>query len=347
MLAVKYHGPKNLEYVDIPKPEVLPGTALVKIKYCGICGTDVHAYSIPGIFDWELVLGHESVGVVEAVGAGVDNVKVGDRVAVGPPGDCGKCYACNTGHPNVCANAFPETLGIGPNTQGAYAEYVLSRHPQNELFVIPDKVEFEQAVLFDVIGVGFHAVRRSELKVGDNAVVTGCGSVGLSAIQAAKLAGARNVIAFDLNETRREMALQAGADYAFDSTSEEDVAKAREILNHEGGAHVCFEAAGHPTSTTLCEQLCMAGGQVLIIGSDARPYELVSAALGPRELDFKLSFTYTKEEIYMLFQLIASGKWKTDVYTIEKAPLKEAIAKMEQLSSGELDVARVLLMPEV
>ncbi|MCI6537011.1 alcohol dehydrogenase catalytic domain-containing protein [uncultured Eubacterium sp.] len=122
MLAVKYHGPKNLEYVDIPKPEVLPGTALVKIKYCGICGTDVHAYSIPGIFDWELVLGHESVGIVEAVGAGVDNVKVGDRVAVGPPGDCGKCYACNTGHPNVCANAFPETLGIGPNTQGAYAE---------------------------------------------------------------------------------------------------------------------------------------------------------------------------------------------------------------------------------
>ena len=121
-----------------------------------------------------------------------------------------------------------------------YKRQVLSRHPQNELFVIPDKVEFEQAVLFDVIGVGFHAVRRSELKVGDNAVVTGCGSVGLSAIQAAKLAGARNVIAFDLNETRREMALQAGADYAFDSTSEEDVAKAREILSHEGGAHVCL-----------------------------------------------------------------------------------------------------------
>lgn len=345
MKAVKYHGPGNLEYVDIPIPEVTEGTVLVKIVYCGMCGTDIHAYKMPGIFDWELVPGHEPVGIVEKVGAGVTNVKVGDRVAIGPPGDCGECYACNTGHPNVCANAFPSTLGIGPGTQGAYAEYILSKHPQNELFLIPDGVEMEQAVLFDVIGVGFHAVRRSELQLGENAVVTGCGSIGLSVIQAAKMAGARNVIAFDMNEHRRMVALQAGADYAFDPNLKEDVEKVKKLLSHEGGAHVCFEAAGHPTSTELCANLCMSGGQVLIVGSDGRPYELVSAALGPREIDFKLSFTYTKEEIYMLFQLISTGKWKTDIYSIEKAPLSNAIEKMEQLANGKLDVARVLLMP--
>ena len=89
-----------------PKPALVE--ALVKVKYCGICGTDVHAYKVPGIFDWELILGHESVGCVEEVGEGVTCVKVGDRVAVGPPGDCGSCYSCNTGHPNTCAHAFPE-----------------------------------------------------------------------------------------------------------------------------------------------------------------------------------------------------------------------------------------------
>lgn len=345
MKAVKYYGVGHLEYIDIPKPTVGAGQALVKIMYCGICGTDIHAYSHPGIFGWELVPGHEAVGIVEEVGAGVTNVKVGDRVAVGPPGDCGNCYSCNTGHPNTCAHAFPETLGIGPGTQGAYAEYVLSKHPQNELFIIPEGMEMEQAVLFDVIGVGFHGVRRSDMKVGDDVVVSGCGSIGLSVIQAAKLAGAKNLIAFDPIKEKRNMARMAGADYALDPGNEEDIEKAKELLAHAGGAQVCFEAAGHPASVSQCVDLAMAGGQVMIVGSDGRPYELISAALGPRELDLKFTFTYTKEEVHTLFELIAMGKWSTEVYTIQKAPLSEAIEKMEQLSSGKITVARVLLMP--
>ncbi|MCD8218683.1 MAG: alcohol dehydrogenase catalytic domain-containing protein [Clostridiales bacterium] len=346
MKAVMYHGPGNLEYVEIEKPVAAPGQVLVKVKYCGICGTDIHAYKLPGVFNWELVLGHESVGIVEEVGEGVTCVKAGDRVAVGPPGDCGNCYSCNTGHPNTCANAFPNTLGIGPGTQGAYAEYVLSHYPQNELFLIPDEVRMDQAVLFDVIGVGFHAVRRSELRVGDNAVVAGCGSVGLSVIQAAKMSGARNLIAFDPIPERRKAALKAGADYALDSDSEEDIGKAKEILAHEGGAQVTFEAAGHPSSVSLCVDLTMPNGQVMLIGSDGRPYEMVTAALGPMEYDFKFSFTYTKEEIRMLFDLIAMGKWSTDIYSTQKEPLSKTIEMMEELASGRLDVARVLLMPE-
>lgn len=345
MKALKYHGPKNVEFVDIPKPSAGPGEVLVKIAYCGICGTDVHAYSMDGIFNWELVLGHEPVGYVEEVGEGIDFVKVGDRVAVGPPGDCGQCYSCNTGNPNTCGNAFPNTLGIGPDTQGAMAEYVLSRFPQNELFLIPDDVSFEQAVLFDVLGVGFHAVRRSDLKVGDNAVISGCGSIGLSTIQAAALAGATNVIAFDPLASKRELALKAGADFVFDPSSETDIEKAKAIVAHAGGAQVTFEAAGHPSSMDTCVDLCMANGQVMIIGSDGRPWELVSAALGIFQYDLKFTFTYTKEEVKMLFDLIGNKKISTEPYTIEKAPLDDAIKKLDALASGELEVARVLLMP--
>ena len=345
MRAVKYYGPGHMAHVTLEKPEPGPGQVLVQVVYCGICGTDIHAYKMPGIFDWELIPGHESVGIVAAVGEGVTEFKAGDRVAVGPPGDCGQCYSCNTGHPNRCANAFPNTLGIGPGTQGAYAEYVLSHYPKNELFRIPDNVTMEQAVLFDVLGVGLHGVRCSQLRVGDHAVVAGCGSIGLSVIQFAKMAGAGKLIAFDPKPDRRALALQAGADLALDPDSPEDIQKAKEIFNHAGGAQVAFEAAGHPSSVALCVELTMAGGQIMLIGSDGRPYELVTAALGPKEYDLKFSFTYTKEEIHTLFELIDEGKLATDIYSLEKAPLSEAIDKIEALARGEISAARVLLMP--
>lgn len=345
MRAVKYHGPGNIELVEIPTPKAGAGQVLVEIKYCGICGTDIHAYSMPGIFDWELIPGHEAVGYVREIGEGVEGFAVDDRVAVGPPGDCGACYACNMGNPNTCPNAFPNTLGIGPNTQGGYAQYVLSSFPQNELFKIPEGVGFEQAVLFDVLGVGFHALRRSEMKVGDDVVVSGCGSIGLSVIQTARLAGACRLIAFDPSPERRELALLAGADYALDPADEAQVEQAKAMLAHRGGAHVCFEAAGHPASTQTCTDLCMANGQVMIIGSDNRPFPLISAALGPKQLDFKLTFTYTKEEIHTLFELIKLGRIDTSVYTTQTAPLSQVKEKLEELASGELTVARVLLTP--
>lgn len=345
MKAVKYFGAKNVEFIDIPKPTATPGHVVVKVAYCGICGTDVHAYQMSGIFNWEVILGHEAVGYVEEVGEGVTCVKVGDRVAVGPPGDCGECYSCNTGNPNTCVNGFPNTLGIGPNTQGAYSEYILSHFPQNELFKIPDNVTFEQAVLFDVLGVGFHAVRRSEMRVGDYVVVSGCGSIGLSTVQAAKLAGANTLIVFDPLASKRKIALEMGADYAFDPGNEADVTQAKEMLGQANGAQVCFEAAGHPASIQTCIDLCMPSGQVILIGNDGRPYEMVTAALGHQQFDLKYTFTYTKEEITMLFDLIGKGKISTEAYTLQKAPLDDAIKKLEAIASGKLEVARVLLMP--
>ena len=345
MKALHYHGPRNVEFVDIPKPTAAPGQVVVKVAYCGICGTDIHAYSMPGIFNWELILGHEPVGYVDEVGEGVDFVKVGDRVAFGPPGDCGMCYSCNTGNPNTCVNGFPNTIGIGPGTKGAYAEYVLSRFPQNELFKIPDAVTFEQAVLFDVLGVGFHATRRSNVKIGDNVVVSGCGSIGLSVIQAVRLAGPNNLICFDPLASKRKLALECGADYAFDPANEADVAKAKEILSHIPGAQVCFEAAGHPSSVQTCIDLCMSSGQVMMIGNDGRPYQLVTAAVGHRQLDLKFSFVYTKEEILMLFDLIGKGMIDTKPYSIFKAPLSDAKKMLDDLADGKIEYARVLLMP--
>ncbi|MBR3401006.1 MAG: alcohol dehydrogenase catalytic domain-containing protein [Parasporobacterium sp.] len=346
MKAVRYNGVQNMKLVEIDKPQAGPGEVLVRVIYCGICGTDIHAYRSEGILSPGTIPGHESVGIVEEVGEGVTCVKAGDRVAVGPPGDCGHCYSCNTGHPNTCAHAFPNTLGIGPGTQGAYAEYILSRFPQNELFLIPEGMELEQAVLFDLVGVGFHAVRRSQLRLGDIAVVFGCGSVGLSVVQSAKLAGARQVIAFDMKPACLERALTAGADLALEPTAENLQMTKEKYLSHEGGAHVCFEAAGNVHALYGCIDLCMPNGQIMSIGSDPNPAQIRTAALGPMEYDLKFSFTYTKEEIHQLFEMICSGKFRTDIFTICKAPLEKAEQMIIDQIQGRLDVARVLLAPE-
>jgi threonine dehydrogenase-like Zn-dependent dehydrogenase len=145
--------------------------------------------------------------------------------------------------------------------------------------------------------------------------------------------------------SKRELALQCGADHAFDPANAQDVEKARQILSRVPGAQVCFEAAGHPASVQTCIDLCMGSGQVMIIGTDGRPYELVTAAVGHRQIDMKFSFVYTKEEILMLFDLIGKGMIDTKPYSIFKAPLDDAITLLDDLADGKIEYARVLLMP--
>ena len=117
------------------------------------------------------------------------------------------------------------------------------------------------------------------------------------------------------------------------------------LFRSEGGAHVCYEAAGNVHALYSCFDLCMANGQIISIGSDGNPAELRTSKLGPMEYDLKFSFTYTKEEIYQLFEMICSGQFRLDMFTLHKAPLEEAEQMIIRQAEGELDVARVLLMP--
>ena len=140
MKAALYKGPGDVELIDKPKPTAGPGEAVVKVEYCGICGTDVHSYMHAGIISPPTIFGHETVGVVSEVGAGVTNVKVGDRVAVGPPGNCGECFNCLAGRSNICIHGFPRTTGFSPYTDGGYAEYVLARNAAKMCIPLPEKL---------------------------------------------------------------------------------------------------------------------------------------------------------------------------------------------------------------
>jgi threonine dehydrogenase-like Zn-dependent dehydrogenase len=260
MRAVLYEGPGRMKLVDLPQPEAGAGDVVVKISLCGICGTDVHSYMHPGILFPGTVFGHEAVGRVAETGSGVKGFTIGDRVAIGASGSCPEgCAYCRAGRSTLCVNGFPRTQGIGPGTQGAYAEYVLAHYPNRMLVRIPDGVTDEDAVLFDIFSTALHGFRRSCFKAGMNVVVVGAGAIGLSMTQILKLSGAGHITVVNRALKKREMALGFGADLALSPNEERNLAARVKALYGGLGADIVYECAGSPATVGIAVSVARSG----------------------------------------------------------------------------------------
>jgi len=257
------HAPLTIETVEIDKPwgrEVLVRTAAT-----GVCHSDLHVVDGLGRFplDRPMVLGHEGAGVVEAVGADVTSLRVGDHVVACLSGFCGTCPQCLSGHPNVCTgglvaradSAAPRvSQGGAPFRQfaaiGSYAEHMLLH--ENSLVRIDPDLPLDRAALVGcgvLTGVGA-ALRTSGLQAGQTVAVFGCGGVGLSIIQGARIGGARQIIAVDQFDSKLEMARAAGATHTVNGTRD-DAVKAVRALTRGLGVDHAFEAVG---LSILCRQ---------------------------------------------------------------------------------------------
>jgi threonine dehydrogenase-like Zn-dependent dehydrogenase len=346
MKVAVYKGVRNVVLEDRPKPVAAPGQAIVKVEYCGICGTDVHAYKEAGMCEPPVIFGHETVGTVAEIGAGVTSCKVGDRVAVGPPGNCGECHNCLNGRASICTKGFLLTTGITSHTDGGYAEYLLVRNPAKMLIQIPANLSFEEAVLFDVVGTSFHGIRRSNFKLGDNVVVIGTGPIGLSAIMLLKMAGAGKLIVVVRSEAKAKIAKEYGADVVVDQTKVKDLAAEVRSLTGGKGADITFESAGAPESFNNALQITRSGGQVMLVGVSGQPYSFVSAGLVPHEINMDTSFVYDAAEVAMVFDFIAGGKLPmakkmvTDIIGMDDVVVKG----LERLA-GKNDQIKILLAP--
>ena len=345
MKVVVYEGVGSVRLEERPKPKAKDGSVVVKVKYCGICGTDTHAYMHEGELFPGTVLGHETVGVIEEIGNGVEGFAIGDRVAVGAPGSCPEqCYYCRTGRPNLCVNGFGRTLGIGPGTQGAYAEYILAEYPRRQLIKIPDGVAFEDAVLFDIFSTAYHGYRRSSCKAGDNVIVVGAGAIGLSMVQVLKLAGARHITALDRSESKQKTALEFGADLALDPSDEPNLTETIKELYNGMGADIVYECAGNPATVGIAVSLCRPGGEVILIGTNPEPLSTINEIqIGLMELDVKGSFCYDDNEIGIVLDLMAKGLIKTKGMVNKKFKLEEAKTALEELSKTSEPVRYVLV----
>lgn len=344
MKVAVYEGVRSIRFEERPKPKAGVGEVLVKVKYCGICGTDIHAYMHEGILSPETVPGHETVGIIEEIGDGVEGFKVGDSVAVGASGSCPEqCYYCRTGRPNLCVNGFGRTLGIGPGTQGAFAEYVLAKYPNRQLVKIPDNVPLEDAVLFDIFSTAYHGYRRSSFKAGSNVIVIGAGAIGLSIIQILKLAGAKNIIALDKSESKRNLALEYGADLALDPSVEPNLKDKIKEKYNDLGADIVYECAGNPVTVGIAVDLCRAGGEVILIGTNPEPLSTINEIqIGLFELDLKGSFAYDDYELGIVLDFMSKGLIKTKGMINKMLKLEEVKEALEELSETTEPVRFVL-----
>jgi threonine dehydrogenase-like Zn-dependent dehydrogenase len=288
MRAAVFLGKGRIEIREVPRPEPGQGEALIKVTQTTICGTDVHILKGEYPVKQGLVVGHEPVGRVEAVGPGVNGFEKGDRVAVGAITPCGQCRACLSGDGAQCSHGADDFEAIGGwrfgNTiNGCQAEYVLVPAAQANLARIPDGLDDEDVVLCcDIMSTGFSAAERGRVRIGDAVAVFAQGPIGLCATAGARLSGASLVIGVDSVPKRLEMAKRMGADVVLDHSRQDVVAEIKKLTG--GGVDVAIEALGQQSTFENALRSLRAGGTLSSLGVYSghlrMPLDAIAAGLG-------------------------------------------------------------------
>jgi len=336
MKASLWMGPEKVEFAEIERPEPGPGEALVKVAYGGICGTDIMIYlgkhpraKAP------LAACHEFSGTV--VQADGEAVTPGTRVTINPLLSCGACYACRSGMPHVCATL--KLVGIDCN--GGFAEYAVV--PLEALFPIPDSVSLKQAALIEPLAVAVHAVRISDLKVGDVTAVLGAGPVGNLTAQVARMAGARRVFVSEVSPKRLEVAKALGFD-VIDAKTENVVDTIMEATDGVG-VPVVFESAGTQPTIRDAGQVVRIAGQILQVGMPKTPPSIDITTLLFKEVQMATIRVYRYEEDFgQAVEIAASGKIDLDLPATHVLPLRD-LGKAMELAHEATDACKILLDP--
>jgi 2-desacetyl-2-hydroxyethyl bacteriochlorophyllide A dehydrogenase len=275
MRAVTFQGPGEVRLEERPAPQLLaPDDAVVRIDVTGVCGSDLHIYHGRLKIEPGFTIGHEYVGTVVETGDAVTRVQAGDRVAGCFQTACGICFHCMRGEYHRCVES--RTFGLGAtmgSLQGTQAELALVPHANLVLRRVPDGVSDDVALFAgDVLGTGYHGVAASQLAAGEVAAVLGLGPVGLCAVQAAVLAGAR-VLAIDSVEQRLAVAESFGAT-PLHLTEDDVAAEVKRLTDGRGGVDVSIDAVGHPEVLDTAIRLTRACGRVQCLGIYAERGEI-------------------------------------------------------------------------
>jgi L-iditol 2-dehydrogenase len=333
----------QLDIADVPAPVPGEDEILVRVAACGICGSDVHGYDgtsgrrIPPI-----VMGHEAAGVVAAAGSGVTRFKPGDRVTFDSTVYCGQCEFCLQGDINLCNNRQVIGVSCGDfRRAGAFAEYVVV--PQRITYHLPEELEFQEAAMLEAVSVALHAVRVSEMKGGETALVIGAGMIGVLTLQAAKAAGASHVLIADIDRSRLERAEKLGADATLLLSGTELV---EEILRRTGGRGVdlVLEAVGRDETIAASIASVRKGGTVTLIGNISPQVKIPLQVVVSRQIRLQGSCA-SSGEYPEAMELLANGKIKVKPLITAVAPLSDGPSWFARLHAGEPNLMKVVLDP--
>jgi threonine dehydrogenase-like Zn-dependent dehydrogenase len=315
MRAAVFHGVNDVRLEEVPRPHAGPGEAVIRVTMTTICGTDLHIvrgeYAVkPG-----LIIGHEPVGVIEELGAGVTGYSVGDRVLVGAITPCGQCNACLSGNLSQCGHGSGyEAIGgwrFGNTINGAQAEYLLVPNAQANLAKIPDDVTDEQVVLLaDIASTGISGAESGGVRIGDAVAVFAQGPIGLCASLGAKLMGAAVVIGVDGDDARIAMARKMGVDVVLDYRTVDVVEEIRR-LTHDTGVDVAIESLGTQETFENALRVLRPGGTLSSLGVYSgklqMPYDAFAAGLGDHRIVTTLC-PGGKERMRRLIEMVRSGR---------------------------------------
>ncbi len=344
MKALRWYGRKDLRYEDIPEPAPGPGQLKVKVTLAGICGTDLKEYAAgPCLIAADkapLVIGHEFAGTVAAVGEGVTDFKVGDRVTGVGYWYCGECFYCKKGLYNVCVNSNFSGLDV----DGCMAEYYIT--PAYACYKLPDAVSDESGALVEPLAVAIHAVRQGKVSPGDTVAIVGDGAIGLGALLAARAAGASEVYVVSKHKGRGERASELGATAVIYLNDGNPV---RQIQNLTGGlgADVSIECVGYPDTPQLSVELTRRGGITVITGVFSQPGTFDFSSMTFSERILVGSSIYIHEGRTAV-ALLADGRIDASGLITSRVPLKDAVTMgFEKLISNKEENIKVLLqMPD-
>ena len=309
-----------------------PGEVCVKVAYCGICGSDVHAFKGKHPFiSLPATPGHEFSGEISSVGAGVTNLKLGDRIVCEPNLVCGTCFNCRTGRYNICDNLRV----VGCQGEGAMADYILL--PEGKAVHIPDKLSLRNAVFVEPLAVGVHAVRRAGDLFGKNVVVFGAGTIGLTVVLCAKLAGAKRITVVDLVAKRLALSKKLGATDTVNAAGEN---AAERILSKKTfeGVDIGFECVGVEKSIRDAMTVVRKGGKVIVTGVFGSETKVKMADLQDREMELIGTIMYVRRDIIDAIDLLADGICDADDFITKEFPLSGAMKAFTEAENIENNI---------
>jgi L-iditol 2-dehydrogenase len=341
--ALIYTEPYCFEYSEFPDPVPADDEVLIRVKACGICGSDVQGFTgktgrrIP-----PLIMGHEAAGIIEEVGCNVKGFKKGDSVCFDSTVYCIKCEACRKGLYNRCKTR--QVLGVSTpefKRHGAFAEYVAV--PYWIASKIPDGMSFVNSALLEPVSIGMHAANRTPILPEDTAVVIGAGTIGLFILQACRLRGAFRIIVVDINDFRLNVAKKLGADIIINPLK----SNLREVIfteTQDKGANVTFEAVGYAQTFKDAISVTKTGGYVVAVGNLEKIAEFDLQELVARELTFTGSYA-SSGEFRDCIDLVAAGSINVEPLISDVLPLEDGPGAFERLLKAEENLLKIVLEP--
>ena len=327
ILAARLHGPRDIRLERVPHPgKPGPGEVLLRVTATGICGSDLHAYLDARVGDTVLkapvVLGHEFAGVIEQVGQGVTELQPGMRVAVDPAQPCHHCDPCKRGHPNLCRRLH--FCGLYPD-DGSLREFMIV--PARTCFPVPKSIDDEAAAMLEPLGVALHAIDLAKIRLGDRVAILGAGPIGLLLIQAAKLAGAGEILVRDPLPWRVALAIKLGA----------------RPLPVRAEVDAAIEAAWGGNAIEQVIELARPGGRVVLVGIPSEDHCAFQHSTARRK-GLTVVFSRRMKHTYpRAIDLVANGRIDVHSLISHRVPLEETAAAFAMNTAYKDNVVKIII----